>query len=51
MIESVDSLKLAAEIDRLCAAQQGKIMDILVEVNIAQEVSKMEFAAAAGRIA
>lgn len=39
MIESVDSLKLAAEIDR-CAAQQGKIMDILVEVNIAQEVSK-----------
>lgn len=39
MIESVDSLKLAAEINR-CAAQLGKTMDVLIEVNIAQEVSK-----------
>lgn len=32
MIHSVDSLKLAAEIDRQCA-KIGKLMDILIEVN------------------
>ena len=39
MIESVDSLRLAEEIDR-CAAAKGITMDILLEVNIAEEPSK-----------
>ncbi len=39
MIQSVDSLKLGAEIDRL-AAKHGKVMDILCEVNIGGEDSK-----------
>ena len=39
MIESVDSLKLAKEIDH-CSAAHGKIMEILLEVNLAREVSK-----------
>ena len=39
MIESVDSLRLAQEIDK-CAARLGKPMDILVEVNIAREPEK-----------
>jgi len=39
MIHSVDSIKLAEEIDRR-AAQHGIIMDILVQVNAAQEESK-----------
>lgn len=39
MIESVDSMKLAAEIDRQ-AKKIGKIMDILVEVNIGEEEQK-----------
>ena len=39
MIQSVDSLKLGQEIDRLAAAN-GKIMDILCEVNIGGEESK-----------
>lgn len=39
MIHSVDSLRLAEEIDRR-AAQLGKEMDILVQVNAAQEESK-----------
>ncbi len=39
MIHSVDSFKLAEEIDRR-AAQHGIIMDILVQVNAAQEESK-----------
>jgi hypothetical protein len=39
MIQSVDSLKLAAEIDRL-AKKNHKIMDILIEVNIGEETSK-----------
>lgn len=38
-IHSVDSIKLAEEIDRL-AAKHGKIMDVLVEVNIGGEESK-----------
>lgn len=42
MIESVDSLKLAKEIDKRCAAI-GKIMDILLEINIASEESKSGF--------
>lgn len=42
MIESVDSVKLAEEIDKRCAAI-GKIMDILLEVNIANEESKSGF--------
>ena len=39
MIQSVDSLKLGTEIDRL-AAKHGKVMDILCEVNIGGEESK-----------
>lgn len=42
MIESVDSLKLAEEIEKRCA-KIGKIMDILLEVNIAGEESKSGF--------
>lgn len=38
-IHSVDSIKLAEEIDRL-AGKHGKIMDVLVEVNIGGEESK-----------
>ncbi len=39
MIQSVDSIKLATEINRLAAAN-NKIMDILCEVNIGGEESK-----------
>lgn len=39
MIESVDSLRLATEIER-CAAARGKVMEVLLEVNIAAEPSK-----------
>lgn len=39
MIESVNSLKLAQEIDRQ-SQKAGKVMDILVEVNIGREESK-----------
>lgn len=39
MIQSVDSLKLAAEIDRL-AAKNGRVMNVLLEVNIGEEESK-----------
>jgi len=39
MIHSVDSLHLAKEIDKR-AAQHGKVMDILIQVNSAQEESK-----------
>ena len=39
MIQSVDSLKLGTEIDRL-AAKHGRAMDILCEVNIGGEESK-----------
>lgn len=39
MIHSVDSIKLAAEIDKRCR-EIGKVMDILVEVNIGKEASK-----------
>lgn len=39
MIQSVDSLKLAEEIDRL-ALKNKRIMDVLVEVNIGMEQSK-----------
>ena len=39
MIQSVDSLKLAAEIDKH-AGRIGKIQDVLVEVNIGGEESK-----------
>ena len=39
MIHSVDSLKLAEEIDKR-AAQHGLTMDILIQVNSAQEESK-----------
>lgn len=38
-IQSVDSLKLAREISRLCAREQTH-MDVLVEVNIGREESK-----------
>ena len=39
MIESVDSLRLAEEISRRCQ-KIGKVMDILVEVNVGREESK-----------
>jgi pyridoxal phosphate enzyme (YggS family) len=39
LIQSVDSLKLAAEIDRQ-ARQAGKIQDILLQINVAGEESK-----------
>ncbi len=39
LIHSVDSIKLAKEIDRQ-SAKIGKIMDVLVEVNIGNEESK-----------
>lgn len=39
LIHSVDSVKLAKEIDRQCA-KIGKVMDVLVEVNIGSEESK-----------
>ena len=42
MIESVDSVKLAREIERQCA-NIGKVMDVLVEVNIGAEESKSGF--------
>lgn len=43
-IESVDSIKLAEEIEKRCA-KIGKTMDILLEVNIAEEESKGGFSA------
>ncbi len=39
LIHSVDSLKLAQEINKK-AAKAGKVMDILVEINVADEESK-----------
>ncbi|HBN11792.1 MAG TPA: YggS family pyridoxal phosphate-dependent enzyme [Ruminococcus sp.] len=39
VIQSVDSLKLASEINR-CAKKIGKVQDILIEVNIGGEESK-----------
>lgn len=39
MIQSVDSIKLAGEIDRL-AKKNGRVMDILLEVNIGAEQTK-----------
>ena len=39
MIESVDSLKLAKEINKQCAAID-KVMDVLIEVNIGHEENK-----------
>ncbi len=39
MIQSVDSVKLAHEIDRL-AEKNGRVMDVLLEVNIGGEDSK-----------
>jgi len=39
MIETVDSFELAGEIDKRCA-QIGKIMPVLIEVNIGQEEQK-----------
>ena len=39
LIHSVDSIKLAREIDRHCAAI-GKVMDVLLEVNIGREENK-----------
>ena len=39
MIHSVDSLKLAREIDRQ-AAKHGKVMDVLIEINSGEEENK-----------
>lgn len=43
MIHSVDSIKLAEDISRHCAAR-SRVMDILFEVNIGGEASKSGFA-------
>ena len=48
MIHSVDSLHLAEEIDKR-AAQAGKVMDILLQVNAAGEESKFGLSADAAR--
>lgn len=42
MIQSVDSLELAAEIDR-CAEKAAKTMPVLLEVNVAGEATKFGF--------
>lgn len=42
MIQSVGSLRLANEIDRLCCAR-GQVMDILLQVNIGKEATKGGF--------
>jgi len=39
MIETLDSMRLAKEIDKRCAAM-GKVMPVLVEINIAEESAK-----------
>ncbi|MBQ8697270.1 MAG: YggS family pyridoxal phosphate-dependent enzyme, partial [Clostridia bacterium] len=39
MIHSLDSVSLAAEIDKQCA-KLDKVMDVLIEINIAREESK-----------
>ncbi len=39
MIHSVDSIKLASEINRRCESI-GRVMDILVEINLGNEASK-----------
>ncbi len=39
MIESVDRAELAAEIEKRCAAA-GRVMDVLIEVNVGGEESK-----------
>ncbi len=39
MIETLDSLKLASEIEKRCAAS-GKTMDVLIEVNSGRESNK-----------
>lgn len=39
MVETVDSIKLAEQLDRLCQ-DAGKSMDILLEINIAEEKQK-----------
>lgn len=40
MVESVNSLRLAEEINRLAGSRLGRPMDILIEVNIGEEESK-----------
>jgi len=42
MIQSVDSLRLAEELDR-CAAKAAKTMPILIEVNVAGEAAKFGY--------
>ena len=39
LIHTLDSLKLAAEIDR-CAGRAGKVQEVLVQVNVAGEATK-----------
>jgi len=43
LVHSVDSVRLAREIDRR-AGQAGKVMPVLIEVNVAGEASKYGFA-------
>ena len=42
MIQSVDSVRLAAEIERVCA-KIGKVMPVLLEVNIGRDEAKFGF--------
>lgn len=42
MIQSVDSMRLAAEIERVCA-KTGKVMPVLLEVNIGRDGAKSGF--------
>ena len=42
MIQSVDSVRLAAELDRVCA-KTGKVMPVLLEVNIGRDEAKFGF--------
>ncbi|HLE73385.1 MAG TPA: YggS family pyridoxal phosphate-dependent enzyme [Anaerolineales bacterium] len=45
LVHAVDSLRLAARLDR-CAAQAGKLLPILLEVNVSGEASKYGWPAA-----
>jgi pyridoxal phosphate enzyme (YggS family) len=45
LIHTLDSLKLAVEIDR-CAERAGKIQEVLIQVNVAGETSKAGVASA-----
>ena len=49
MIQSLDSLKLAEEIEKRCAAI-GKVMDCLVEINVGEALERRRSDRRSGRI-